>query len=77
MIDYVQSKMVGMAYPAVSESNFFKGLFPLPPSAEQTRIVAKLDSLMCLCGELENKVKENQKNSELLMEAVLREAFAS
>jgi type I restriction enzyme, S subunit len=48
---------------------------PLPPLPEQIRIVEKVDQLMKLCNELESKVKENQKNSELLMEAVLREAF--
>jgi hypothetical protein len=32
---------------------------------------------MKLCDELEEKVKENQNNSELLMKAVLKEAFAS
>ena len=30
---------------------------------------------MKLCDELGVKVKENQKNADLLMEALLREAF--
>ena len=30
---------------------------------------------MRLCNKLEEKFKENQKNSGLLMEAVIREAF--
>ena len=33
--------------------------------------------MMNLSEELEEKVKENLKNSELLMEAVLKETFAS
>ena len=33
-IRYVESQMKGMAYPAINDSNFFKGLFPLPPLAE-------------------------------------------
>ena len=48
---------------------------PLPPLQEQKHIVAKVDQLMKLCDELEEQVKENQKSSELLMDAVLREAF--
>jgi hypothetical protein len=30
-----------------------------------------------LCNELEKKINGNQNDSELLMEAVLKEAFAS
>jgi len=48
---------------------------PLPPLPEQIRIVEKVDQLMKLCDELEEKVQENQTNTGLLMEAVLREAF--
>ena len=33
--------------------------------------------IMKLCNELGEKIKDNQNNSELLMEAVLKEAFAS
>ena len=50
-------------------------LVPLPPLNEQKRIVERVDQLMKLCDELEEKVQENQKNTDLLMEAVLREAF--
>lgn len=48
---------------------------PLPPLNEQKRIVEKIDYLMKLCDELEEKVKENQKNSKLLLNSVLREVF--
>jgi restriction endonuclease S subunit len=47
----------------------------LPPLNEQNKIVAKVDQLMKLCDELEFKVKENQVNSEKLMNAVLKEEF--
>jgi hypothetical protein len=30
---------------------------------------------MKLCNDLEQKIKENQNNAELLMDAILREAF--
>jgi len=53
-------------------SNF---VVPIPPTNEQKRIVEKVNHLMNLCDQLEKKVKENQKNSELLMDVVLREAF--
>ena len=41
------------------------------------RIVKKVDQLMKLCDELEERVKESHKNSELLVEAVLKDAFDS
>ncbi|MGB3295151.1 MAG: restriction endonuclease subunit S [Phormidesmis sp.] len=53
-IRYVEAQMKGVAYPAINDGNFFRGLFPLPPTAEQCRIVAKIDQLMARCDELEN-----------------------
>ncbi|GAH50195.1 unnamed protein product [marine sediment metagenome] len=50
-------------------------IIPLPTLSEQKRIVEKVDQLMNLCDQLESQVKENQKHSEVLMNAVLREAF--
>ena len=59
----------------VKTEKFQNLVIGLPPLSEQHRIVQKVNQLMKLCDELEEKVKENQKNSELLMEAVLKEAF--
>ena len=71
----IQEKSAGGAQPFVALNFFRNHIFSLPPLPEQKRIVQKVDQLMKLCDELEEQVKENQKNSELLMEAVLREAF--
>jgi type I restriction enzyme S subunit len=51
-------------------------VFPLPPLAEQHRIVAKVDKLMALCDQLETQLTATEADSRRLLEAVLREALA-
>ncbi len=50
-------------------------LVPLPPLAEQKRIVTKLDKLMGYCDRLEESIKNSQKQNETLLKQVLREAL--
>jgi type I restriction enzyme S subunit len=49
---------------------------PLPPLAEQHRIVAKVDELMSLCDQLETQLTTTEADSRRLLEAVLHEALA-
>ncbi len=51
--------------------------FPLPPLAEQHRIVAKVDELMALCDELEARFTTIATARRQLLEATLSEAIAS
>jgi len=71
----VTGRMSGSAITRIILERIKKTIIPLPPLNEQKRIVEKVDQLMKLCDELEEKVQENQTNTDLLMEAVLREAF--
>jgi type I restriction enzyme S subunit len=50
-------------------------LFPLPPLAEQHRIVAKVDELMALCDQLEQQLSQADQQRLRLLEAVLAEAL--
>ena len=65
-IEFVESNMVGVAYPAISEGQFFKGLFPLPPLGEQRRICKKIELLFNLCDHLSSKIEEREKASNIL-----------
>ena len=57
----------GTAQPNLSAAAVKKYLVPLPPSAEQNRIVAKIDELMALCDGLEKQVQEGERlNAELM-----------
>lgn len=51
-------------------------VFPLPPLAEQQRIVAKVDELMVLCDKLDAQLTTTHIDSRRLLEAVLHEALA-
>lgn len=46
-------------------------VFPLPPVAEQHRIVAKVDELMALCNRLEAQLTITQTESRRLLDAIL------
>jgi type I restriction enzyme S subunit len=50
---------------------------PLPPLAEQHRIVAKVDELMALCDELEARITETSNTRRQFLEATLSETIAS
>lgn len=42
----------GVAYPAINDTRLYIGIVPLPPLAEQKRIVAKIEELLPLCDKL-------------------------
>ena len=51
-------------------------LIPLPPIAEQHRIVAKVDALMALCDRLEASLAATAATRRRLLDALLAEALA-
>jgi type I restriction enzyme S subunit len=50
-------------------------LIPLPPLAEQRRIVAKVDELMALCDRLEASLSTGEDIRRRLLDALLAEAL--
>jgi type I restriction enzyme S subunit len=49
---------------------------PIPPLAEQQRIVAKVDELMTLCDKLDAQLTKTRTDSRRLLDAMLHEALA-
>lgn len=72
---YYESTMVGFNSPSISNKTFEETLFPLPPLAEQERIVKRVDEFMELCDQLEKSVIQNQEITERLYQSALKEAL--
>jgi len=66
----------GTAQPNLSGAKVGDYRFPLPPLAEQKRIVAKVDELMALCDQLEAQLTTTRTESQQLLEACIKEAVA-
>jgi type I restriction enzyme, S subunit len=76
-ISYVESEMTGMAYPAINDTKLYKGLIPLPPLAEQKRIITKVDELLALCDKLEARRQKKQELQSKLNNAALDRMFSA
>ncbi|MOA52718.1 EcoKI restriction-modification system protein HsdS [compost metagenome] len=49
---------------------------PLPPLAEQHRIVAKLDQLLALCDQLKTRLTQARQLNEQLASTLVEQAVA-
>jgi type I restriction enzyme S subunit len=63
--------------PTLGKEKMERLPIPLPPLAEQHRIVAKVDELMALCDQLEQQLSQAEQSRRGLLEAVLQEALAA
>ena len=61
----------GTAQPNLSSADLAKFQFPLPPLAEQHRIVARVDELMALCDWLEAAQGKRERHRDRLVAASL------
>lgn len=71
----LQEKAVGGAQPFISLGALRKLVFPLAPINEQHRIVAKVDQLMAICGQLKARLQESQQTQLSLAEAITDQAL--
>jgi type I restriction enzyme S subunit len=67
--------MFGVAITRVTLTKIQNSFIPLPPLAEQERIVAKLEKLLGFCDELEANIKEGISNADDLLQTALKEAL--
>jgi type I restriction enzyme S subunit len=63
--------------PGISREDVLSFMFPLPPLAEQQRIVARVDELLALCDELAANLDTVTATRRRLLEAALQEALVA
>lgn len=68
---FLENKATGTTFVAVSKVDIENLNIPLPPLAEQERIVAKIDELMALCDKLEKQINQATAKQTALFDAVL------
>jgi type I restriction enzyme S subunit len=81
--EYLLVKNVNQSIQGLTQSthghfamgDYEKRVFPLPPLAEQHRIVAKVDELMALCDGLEAAMQTGTQMQGRLLEAILAAAL--
>ena len=76
---YFSSQATGAqsSMPKINQTHLVSWPLPIPPLNEQKRIVAKVDELMAMCDEIEDRLSESQETSRRLLESVLSEALSS
>lgn len=67
--------MVGFNSPSITNDQFEKSLFPLPPLSEQKRIVAEIEKQLAKTKQLKEHIIANQQATEQLLKALLHQAF--
>ncbi len=60
---------------ALNKSRVQSMFFPLPPLAEQRRIVAEVERLLSVCDNMEATIAESLQKAEVLRQSILKKAF--
>lgn len=71
LINSSQITITKSTHGHLSQGDYLRKLFPLPPEKEQHRIVAKVDELMALCDQLEQQTESSLDAHKLLVDTLL------
>jgi type I restriction enzyme S subunit len=74
-IEYVVGNSKGINLPRVSENVILNAVFPLPPLAEQWRIVDRIESIFAKLDEAKEKAQAVVDGFELRKSSILHRAF--
>ena len=76
--DYLENAKSGMAASQVniSQEKLRLAPIPMPPLAEQHRIVAKVDELMTLCDQLKSRITDASRLQQKLADVLVEQAVA-
>jgi type I restriction enzyme S subunit len=72
-VSAVLSTATGSATPIISKGKWDLLLLPMPPLAEQSRIVTRITALRRLCADLRQRLAERQSVQACLAEALVQE----
>lgn len=73
--DLIFASTTGAGREGLPKNNLEQFLLPLPPLAEQVRIIDKLEVLMKYCDRLEQNIEQAIANAETLLQVSLKEAL--
>jgi type I restriction enzyme S subunit len=73
----LQRYYTGAGIPHFTGKSLSRVLLPLPPLAEQRRIVAKVNQLMALVDQLESQITASEEAGAKLLDALVAELAPS
>ncbi|MBY0473548.1 MAG: restriction endonuclease subunit S [Nitrosomonas sp.] len=73
----MRAEMTGVAITRVTLAKLNNALIPLPPLAEQYRIVTKVDELMALCDQLKSTITQARQLQKKLADVIVEQAVSS
>ena len=76
LMERVQDKPIGMTVEHLRVGGVETLLVPIPPLAEQRRIVAKVDALLALCDALKARLADAAQTQRYLADAITQQAAA-